>query len=64
MSQFKGRALHDCAGEDGSEISFHKGDLILQLHTTDQPGWLHGTVKRTNQEGLVPANYVELFGGT
>ncbi|KAJ1967968.1 Intersectin-2 [Dimargaris xerosporica] len=64
MSHFKGRALYDCAGEDDGEISFHKGDLILQLYTTDQPGWLYGTVKRTNQGGLVPANYVELFGGT
>ncbi|KAJ1659122.1 hypothetical protein IWQ61_001749 [Dispira simplex] len=62
MSQVKGRALYDCQGADESELTFQRGDLIIKVYSTEEAGWLYGTVKRTDQTGLLPENYIEIFG--
>jgi len=41
-----------------SQISFKEGDVIINCQPVDK-GWMTGTVQRTGQWGMLPANYVE-----
>ena len=50
-------ALYDYEASDTDEISFHDGDLIVNCSGVDE-GWMTGTVQRTSQTGMLPANYV------
>ncbi|XP_075218568.1 LIM and SH3 domain protein Lasp isoform X2 [Lycorma delicatula] len=52
------RALYDYEAQDGDEVSFHDGDLIVNCTSIDE-GWMTGTVQRTGETGMLPANYVE-----
>uniref|UniRef100_UPI00358FDB2B LIM and SH3 domain protein 1-like n=1 Tax=Myxine glutinosa TaxID=7769 RepID=UPI00358FDB2B len=52
------QALYDYDAADRDEVSFRVGDVIMEVTAIDQ-GWMYGTVQRTMQMGMLPANYVE-----
>ncbi len=52
------KALYDYAEADSDEVSFVEGDTIINAEIIDE-GWMTGTVQRTGQHGMLPANYVE-----
>lgn len=52
------RAMYDYKANDTDEVSFKEGDVIINCKSVDQ-GWMTGTVQRTGQWGMLPANYVE-----
>ncbi|XP_067824892.1 LIM and SH3 domain protein 1 [Heptranchias perlo] len=52
------RAVYDYAAADDDEVSFQDGDLIVDVQQIDE-GWMYGTVERTGDTGMLPANYVE-----
>lgn len=56
------RALFDYEAVDETEITFVEGDLVIVTlydgEVPDCPGWMKGRCK--GQEGLFPANHVEL----
>ncbi|XP_067138009.1 LIM and SH3 domain protein F42H10.3 isoform X3 [Centruroides vittatus] len=52
------RAMYDYSAQDSDEVSFKDGDVIINCVSIDK-GWMTGTVKRTGQNGMLPANYVE-----
>ncbi|CCE61303.1 hypothetical protein TPHA_0A02210 [Tetrapisispora phaffii CBS 4417] len=55
----KAIALFRFKGEQAGDLSFNKGDVVTILKKTDtQNDWWTGRVN--NQEGIFPANYVEL----
>ncbi len=39
-------------------MTFKEGDVIVGCQPVDE-GWMTGTVQRTGQWGMLPANYVE-----
>lgn len=51
-------ALYDYDAADDDEVSFQENDTITNLETVDE-GWVMGTVERTGQRGMIPANYLE-----
>ena len=52
------RAIYDYKAQDSDEISFNDGDIIVNCTAVDE-GWMTGTVHRTGEYGMLPANYVE-----
>ncbi|KAF8781848.1 LIM and SH3 domain protein F42H10.3 like protein [Argiope bruennichi] len=52
------KAMYDYVAQDSDEVSFLDGDLIINCNPIDD-GWMTGTVQRTGQTGMLPANYVE-----
>ncbi|XP_039595839.1 LIM and SH3 domain protein 1 [Polypterus senegalus] len=52
------KAVYDYAAADEDEVSFQDGDIILNVQQIDD-GWMYGTVERTGETGMLPANYVE-----
>ncbi|CAG0894739.1 unnamed protein product [Darwinula stevensoni] len=52
------RAMYDYSAGDADEVSFMDGDLIINCQQIDE-GWMTGTVQRTGECGMLPANYVE-----
>ncbi|XP_073490266.1 nebulin isoform X6 [Aquarana catesbeiana] len=52
------RAMYDYRAADDDEVSFKDGDTIMNVQTIDE-GWMYGTVQRTGQTGMLPANYLE-----
>lgn len=55
------RALFDCSGDNNEELSFNVGDVFIEVCDSSEPGWLLGTLERSKQRGLFPANYVEML---
>ncbi|KAI1721558.1 nebulin repeat domain-containing protein [Ditylenchus destructor] len=55
---FAVKALYDYTAADKDEISFRENDVIVSCQKVDE-GWMTGTVQRTMQWGMLPANYVE-----
>ncbi|EFP02389.1 hypothetical protein GCK72_010146 [Caenorhabditis remanei] len=55
---FAVKAIYDYAAADKDEISFLEGDIIVNCEKIDD-GWMTGTVQRTLQWGMLPANYVQ-----
>ena len=53
------RALFDCRGDDETELSFAKGDVIIGCLPAQDDGWLIGTLQSTGARGLFPSNYAE-----
>lgn len=51
-------ALYDYDAQDNDEVSFQENDRIINCEVIDE-GWITGTVERTGQKGMIPANYVE-----
>ncbi|CAG8813311.1 36366_t:CDS:2, partial [Racocetra persica] len=54
------KALYDCFAEDASELSFRKGDIIVDVVETEELGWLRGRKENSQEFGLIPENYVEV----
>ncbi|XP_054035304.1 LIM and SH3 domain protein 1-like, partial [Dryobates pubescens] len=52
------RAVYDYTAADEDEVSFQDGDTIVNAQQIDE-GWMYGTVERTGDTGMLPANYVE-----
>nr|XP_033773705.1 LIM and SH3 domain protein 1 [Geotrypetes seraphini] len=52
------RAVYDYKAADEDEVSFQDGDIISNVQQIDE-GWMYGTVERTGDTGMLPANYVE-----
>ncbi|XP_042334160.1 nebulin isoform X3 [Sceloporus undulatus] len=52
------RAMYDYTAADADEVSFKDGDALVNVQAIDE-GWMYGTVQRTGQTGMLPANYVE-----
>ncbi|KAF8360061.1 hypothetical protein PRIPAC_95056, partial [Pristionchus pacificus] len=57
---FAVKAIYDYTAADKDEISFIEGDIIVNCAKVDD-GWMTGTVQRTLQWGMLPANYVEPY---
>ncbi|XP_065158393.1 rho GTPase-activating protein 26 isoform X2 [Atheta coriaria] len=53
------RTLYACLGEHDGELSFEPNQIITNVKTSKEPGWLEGTLN--GKTGLVPENYVELL---
>jgi hypothetical protein len=51
-------AMYDYDAQDDDEVSFQENDRIVNCESIDE-GWVVGTVERTNQRGMIPANYIE-----
>uniref|UniRef100_A0A0N4ZNA3 LIM and SH3 domain protein Lasp n=1 Tax=Parastrongyloides trichosuri TaxID=131310 RepID=A0A0N4ZNA3_PARTI len=56
---FTVKALYDYNAADRDEVSFQENDIIVNCQKVDD-GWMTGTVQRTLQWGMLPANYVEM----
>ena len=50
-------AIRDYTAQQDDEISFSKGDIILQPCFCDD-GWMVGRVEQTGMQGLFPLNHV------
>ncbi|CAI4228921.1 unnamed protein product [Auanema sp. JU1783] len=57
---FAVKALYDYSAADKDEVSFLEGDIIVNCEKVDE-GWMTGTVQRTLQWGMLPANYVQSY---
>uniref|UniRef100_A0A8R1DFH6 SH3 domain-containing protein n=1 Tax=Caenorhabditis japonica TaxID=281687 RepID=A0A8R1DFH6_CAEJA len=55
---FAVKAIYDYSAADKDEVSFLEGDVIVNCEKVDD-GWMTGTVQRTLQWGMLPANYVQ-----
>ncbi|XP_068133600.1 rho GTPase-activating protein 26 isoform X4 [Hyperolius riggenbachi] len=55
----KAKALYACKAEHDSELSFTAGTLFENVHASQEPGWLEGTLN--GKTGLIPENYVEFL---
>uniref|UniRef100_A0A8C7E2F7 Rho GTPase-activating protein 26 n=1 Tax=Naja naja TaxID=35670 RepID=A0A8C7E2F7_NAJNA len=55
----KARALYACKAEHHSELSFTAGTVFDNVHLSQEPGWLEGTLN--GKIGLIPENYVEFL---
>ncbi|KFP10108.1 Rho GTPase-activating protein 26, partial [Egretta garzetta] len=55
----KARALYACKAEHDSELSFTAGTPTENVHPSQEPGWLEGTLN--GKTGLIPENYVEFL---
>lgn len=53
------RTLYACLGENDGELSFEPNQIITNVRTSQEPGWLEGTLN--GKTGLVPENYVEIL---
>ncbi|XP_015792858.1 LIM and SH3 domain protein 1 [Tetranychus urticae] len=51
------RAIRDYSAQDADEVSFSKGDLIINCRSIDKD-WMTGFVQRTRMCGMLPANSV------
>ncbi|CAI5445389.1 unnamed protein product [Caenorhabditis angaria] len=56
---FAVKAIFDYTAADKDEVSFLEGDIIVNCEKIDD-GWMTGTVQRTLQWGMLPANYVQV----
>jgi len=52
-------AMYDYDAQDDDEVCFQENDRILNCEVIDE-GWVKGTVQRTGQRGMIPANYIEI----
>lgn len=53
------RTLYACLGENDGELSFEPNQIITNVRSSMEPGWLEGTLN--GKTGLVPENYVEFL---
>ncbi|ORY39286.1 hypothetical protein BCR33DRAFT_720124 [Rhizoclosmatium globosum] len=54
-------AQFDCVADDAKELSFKKGDVIVNVKPSpsDGPEWFTGRLEKAGTEGLFPGNYVK-----
>ncbi|XP_063303452.1 rho GTPase-activating protein 26 isoform X1 [Pelobates fuscus] len=55
----KAKALYACKAEHDSELSFTAGTVFDNVHPSQEPGWLEGSLN--GKTGLIPENYVEFL---
>ncbi|XP_069827930.1 rho GTPase-activating protein 26 isoform X2 [Dendropsophus ebraccatus] len=55
----RAKALYACKAEHDSELSFIAGTVFENVHPSQEPGWLEGTLN--GKTGLIPENYVEFL---
>ncbi|XP_043556742.1 rho GTPase-activating protein 10 [Chiloscyllium plagiosum] len=55
----KAKAVYSCEAEHYSELSFKVGAIFENVHFSQEPGWLEGTLD--GKTGLIPQNYVEFL---
>ncbi|XP_069100800.1 rho GTPase-activating protein 26 isoform X2 [Pleurodeles waltl] len=55
----KAKALYACKAEHDSELSFVAGTTFENVHPSQEPGWLEGTLD--GKTGLIPQNYVQFL---
>ncbi|OCT87759.1 rho GTPase-activating protein 26-like isoform X1 [Xenopus laevis] len=55
----KAKALYACKAEHDSELSFSAGTVFDNVYSSQEPGWLEGTLN--GKTGLIPENYVEFL---
>jgi len=55
------KAIYDYQAEEGTEISFAPGDIVV-VTSIDDSGWWHGELK--GKSGMFPRNYVEIHEGS
>ncbi|XP_074039459.1 GTPase regulator associated with FAK [Leptinotarsa decemlineata] len=53
------RTLYACLGEHDGELSFEPNQIITNVKSSPEPGWLEGTLN--GKTGLIPENYVEIL---
>lgn len=53
------RTLYACLGENDGELSFEPNQIITNVKSSAEPGWLEGTLN--GKSGLIPENYVEIL---
>eukprot|EP00095_Tigriopus_kingsejongensis_P011468 maker-scaffold582_size130280-snap-gene-0.26 protein:Tk11468 transcript:maker-scaffold582_size130280-snap-gene-0.26-mRNA-1 annotation:"hypothetical protein DAPPUDRAFT_321304" len=53
------RTLYACVAEHETELSFEPNQIIVDVRSSLEPGWLEGTLD--GKFGLVPENYVEFI---
>jgi len=53
------RTLYECNGDNDKELSFQAGQIVRDITTSSEPGWVWGTLR--GKRGLVPKNYIEFF---
>lgn len=53
------RTLYACLGEHDGELSFEPNQIITNVKSSQEPGWLEGTLN--GKTGLIPENYVEVL---
>lgn len=53
------RTLYACLGENDGELSFEPNQIITNVKSSQEPGWLEGTLN--GKTGLIPENYVEIL---
>lgn len=53
------RTLYACLGEHDGELSFEPNQIITNVKSSPEPGWLEGTLN--GKTGLIPENYVEVL---
>ncbi|KAJ3110746.1 Vinexin [Phlyctochytrium bullatum] len=56
-------AIYDCTGDDPQELTFKKGDIIVDVTDAygEGEGWLRGRIDGTDTSGLFPENYVRIL---
>lgn len=55
----RAKALYACKAEHDSELSFTAGTVFENVHPSQEPGWLEGTLD--GKTGLIPENYVDFL---
>lgn len=56
MQSVKYKAIYNYEAADDDEVSFKENDIICSAVLVDN-GWMTGTVERTGESGMLPANY-------
>ncbi|CAG8526953.1 7671_t:CDS:10 [Ambispora gerdemannii] len=56
----KAITLYDCEADDDAELSFKKGDILINVVDASDEGWIEATKEGTNERGFVPRDYVEI----
>lgn len=59
QSGIMAKTLYACVGENESELSFQPNEIIYNLRSSNEQGWLIGVIN--GREGMIPANYVEFL---
>ena len=50
--------MYEYNAADDDEISFHEGDIIVDVTPIDE-GWMEGRNSVSGQYGMFPSNYVQ-----
>lgn len=52
-------AMYEYIAAHDDEVTFREGDIINEVTSACDDGWMVGRVESTGQYGLLPPNYVE-----